>query len=101
MIVPETVKTIGGNAFYKCSALTSLQLPSEVEEIGDYAFYECSAWAIDVTLPGLKTLGKGLSKIGNQIAQPHRSSIGNNSGVCVRRMLQPCVDNAQRRLVDD
>ena len=59
VIVPETVKTIGGNAFYKCSALTSLQLPSEVEEIGDYAFYECSAWAIDVTLPGLKTLGKG------------------------------------------
>ena len=59
VIVPETVKTIGGNAFYKCSALTSLQLPSEVEEIGDYAFYECSAWAIDVTLLGLKTLGKG------------------------------------------
>lgn len=59
VIVPETVKTIGGNAFYKCSALTSLQLPSEVEEIGDYAFYECSAWAIDVTLPVLKTLGKG------------------------------------------
>lgn len=59
VIVPETVKTIGGNAFYKCSALTSLQLPSGVEEIGDYAFYECSAWAIDVTLPGLKTLGKG------------------------------------------
>lgn len=59
VIVPETVKTIGGNAFYKCSALTSLQLPSGVEEIGDYAFYECSAWAIDVTLPVLKTLGKG------------------------------------------
>lgn len=63
VIVPETVKTIGGNAFYKCSALTSLQLPSEVEEIGDYAFYECSAWAIDVTLLGLKTLGKGAFQI--------------------------------------
>lgn len=43
VIVPETVKTIGGNAFYKCSALTSLQLPSEVEEIGDYAFRLCKA----------------------------------------------------------
>lgn len=63
VIVPETVKTIGGNAFYKCSALTSLQLPSGVEEIGDYAFYECSALAIDVTLPGLKTLGKGAFQI--------------------------------------
>lgn len=63
VIVPETVKTIGGNAFYKCSALTSLQLPSGVEEIGDYAFYECSALAIDVTLPGLNKLGKGAFQI--------------------------------------
>lgn len=63
VIVPETVKTIGGNAFYKCSALTSLQLPSGVEEIGDYAFYECSALAIDVTLPGLNKLGDGAFQV--------------------------------------
>jgi hypothetical protein len=63
VIVPETVKTIGGNAFYKCSALTSLQLPLGVEEIGDYAFYECSALAIDVTLPGLNKLGDGAFQV--------------------------------------
>lgn len=63
VIVPETVKTIGDNAFYKCSALTSLQLPSGVEEIGDYAFYECKALAIDVTLPGLNKLGEGAFQI--------------------------------------
>ena len=38
-----TVTTIGQNAFYKCTNLTSIDLSgTQVETIGQYAFYQCS-----------------------------------------------------------
>ena len=33
-----TVKSIGNEAFYKCSGLTSVDIPNSVTSIGDYAF---------------------------------------------------------------
>ena len=39
--VANTVDTIGPNAFYSCSWLTSVSLPNSVTSIGASAFYEC------------------------------------------------------------
>ncbi len=39
--VANTVDTIGPNAFYSCSWLTSVSLPNSVTSIGMSAFYEC------------------------------------------------------------
>lgn len=41
---------IGEDAFYNCSSLTSLILPTRVIQIGDYAFQKCSN-LISITLP--------------------------------------------------
>ena len=41
-VVPNTVKEIGGAAFYGCSGLTSLTIPNSVASIGSSAFYGCS-----------------------------------------------------------
>ncbi len=41
--IPNSVKTIGYQAFLYCSGLTSVNIPNSVTSIGDYAFWGCSA----------------------------------------------------------
>ena len=53
-----SVKAVGQNAFYGCTALTSVTLPSGVTAIGQGAFNGCAALT-SVTLPsGLKDIGQ-------------------------------------------
>ena len=41
--IPNSVTSIGGYAFYKCSSLTSITIPNSVTSIGDEAFAGCSS----------------------------------------------------------
>ena len=65
-IIPETVvfkKTsyrvtrIGDQAFYECSALTSIVIPEGVTSIGAQAFFECSALTSIVIPEGVTSIG--------------------------------------------
>lgn len=38
IIIPNNVTTIGDNAFYNCTKLTSLVIGEKVKEIGEWAF---------------------------------------------------------------
>ena len=40
-VIPNSVTSIGGHAFYRCSGLTSITIPNSVTSIGDNAFYGC------------------------------------------------------------
>ena len=41
-IIPESVASIGDNAFQYCEVLNSITIPENVISIGDYVFTECS-----------------------------------------------------------
>lgn len=41
VVLPESVKSIEGYAFYQCAALESINLPSGLTSIGRSAFYRC------------------------------------------------------------
>ena len=48
--IPDSVTSIGGLAFYNCTSLTSLTIPDSVTSIGDGAFRGCSSLT-SVTIP--------------------------------------------------
>ena len=62
--IPESARdykvvAIGKNAFYQCSILKEIKIPSTVEEIGDEAFFNCKSIK-SLTLPS------SVKKIGNK-----------------------------------
>jgi hypothetical protein len=41
--IPNSVTSIGGNAFLNCTSLTSVTIPNSVTNIGNYAFNGCNS----------------------------------------------------------
>ena len=56
--IPNSVTSIGNYAFKLCSGLTSVTIPNSVTSIGDYAFWNCTGLT-SVTIP------KSVTSIGN------------------------------------
>jgi hypothetical protein len=57
--LPNTLTSIGDDAFFGCSGLTSVSIPSSVTSIGDYAFFYCIGLT-SVSIPGSVTsIGEG------------------------------------------
>ena len=58
VVIQHGVTSIGNNAFYDCSSLTSVTIPSSVTSIGEEAFYACKSLT-SVTIPdSVTSIGK-------------------------------------------
>ena len=55
--IPDSVTTIGNNAFYGCRGLTEIKIPDSVTSIGNHAFDHCSGLTL-ITIPdSVKNIG--------------------------------------------
>ena len=89
-VIPNSVTSIGGKAFYKCSGLTSVTIPNSVKSIGESAFLDCSGLT-SITIPNSVTSigGKafcycyGLTSvtIGNGVESIGRAAFSDCSGL--------------------
>lgn len=58
IVIPSTVRTIGDNAFYRCSSIETISIPDGVTTIGNKAFMDCSSLK-EITLPAsVKEIGE-------------------------------------------
>ena len=58
IVIPSTVRTIGDNAFYRCSSIETISIPYGVTTIGNKAFMHCSSLK-EITLPAsVKEIGE-------------------------------------------
>ena len=57
LIIPESVESIGGSAFLNCQNITSLTIPANVKNIGIYAFSKCIDLRNVTILGNLQSLG--------------------------------------------
>lgn len=56
-IIPNSVTSIGGSAFYGCTTLTNIKIPNSVTNIGNDAFYDCTDLTT-ITIPNsVKSIG--------------------------------------------
>ncbi len=88
--VPDSVDSIGSNAFYGCKGLTKLVLPQGLKEIGDYAFVGCDGLSY-IDIPD------GVEKVDGRIASEStqlRCSIGSSAAIAISKAEQNfCVDD--------
>lgn len=57
VVLPNTLTSIGNNAFHSCTGLVTCSLPQSLTSIGNASFYNCTSLTGELNLPNLTSLG--------------------------------------------
>ena len=83
IILPETIKSIGDNAFYHCTGLNSIVLPESVISIGQWAFAGCTSLTNLPITNNITTINscafKGCTALSSIILPDSVRTIGNSA----------------------
>ena len=57
LVIPDSVRNIGNNAFFGCTSLTSVSIGNNVKTIGEHAFADCSSLTSVTIGNNVETIG--------------------------------------------
>ena len=98
IIIPDGVKSIGHNAFFGCTELTSIIIPDSVTSIGDRAFIDCTS-LISVTIPSSVTsIGefafKGCTSLSSIVIPDGVRNIGSSAFSYCSKLISMTIPNS-------
>ena len=67
IIIPDSVTSIGGGAFYKCRGLTNVTIGNSVMSIDAWAFYGCSKLTSVIIPDGVTSIGASTFSCCNEL----------------------------------
>ena len=100
--IPNNVTSIGGNAFYGCTGLTSITIPDSVTSIGDNAFHSCRGLT-SITIPdSVTSIGKyaffNCTSFTSITIPDSVTSIGDNAFDNCRGLTSVTISNSVTRI---
>ena len=103
-IIPNSVKNINENSFYKCCYLTNVTIPNSVTSIGNTAFYYCGSLTSAIIPDSVTSIGNAAfyycGSLTSAIIPDSVTSIGNSLFAFCHKLTSATIGNGVTSIGD-